>query len=152
MVSISPINNITFTGDSSFNGNTDRRKKVEDAASIGGTTMAGAAAAKKGAWSYFNSSSKIGTMSVKTQEAIRATAGTAKKTQSIFAAFGQNVAKFRKIALDFAEGFKSTPVLKKVLGSKLYRRGAGGFGYTMAAFVALSGITKVFSTLVDKAG
>lgn len=149
MVSIAPISfGQSFEGAST---RAERREKVEDATSKGAAAVAGGAAVKKSVWKHFNSSSKIGQLSQEAQTALRTTAEVTDKANTLFGAFGKNIKRFKQIALDFAEGFKSTPVIKNVLGSRLYKRAAGGFGYTMAAFVFLSGVIKAGSVYAAKA-
>ncbi len=149
MVSIAPVSfGQSFEGSAT---RADRREKVEDATSKTGAAVAGGAAVKKSIWKQFNSTSKIGQLSQEAQTAIRTTAQVTDKANTLFGAFKNNVTRFKNIALDFAAGFKSTPIIKNVLESKVYRRMAGGFGYTMAGFVFLSGVLKAGSVYAAKA-
>lgn len=150
MVSIAPVSfGQNFEGSAATRA--ERREKVEDATSKTGAAIGGGVAAKKAIWKQFNSASKVGQLSQEAQVAIRTTREVTDKANTLFGAFKNNVARFRNIALDFASGFKSTPIIKTVLDSKAYRRVAGGFGYTMAGFVFLSGLMKAGSVYAEKA-
>lgn len=149
MVSVAPVSfGQSFEGSAN---RSERREKVEDATAKTGAAVAGGAAVKKSVWKHFNSSSKVGQLSQEAQTAIRTTAQVTDKANTLFGAFKNNVTRFKNIALDFAAGFKSAPVIKNVLESRLYKRMAGGFGYVMAGFVFLSGVLKAGSVYAEKA-
>lgn len=150
MVSVAPVSfGQSFEGSAATRA--ERREKVEDATAKTGAAVAGGAAVHKSIWKQFNSSSRVGQLSQEAQAAIRTTREVTDKANTLFGAFRNNVARFRNIAMDFAAGFKSAPIIKNILKSKAYRVAAGGFGYTMAGFVFLSGLMKAGSVYAEKA-
>ena len=150
---VSPAHNVIyFRARMTETSNREDDKKVsgkEVAVATGATGATGSAIAQKSSFSAFNK--KINATTKTTKETLELASQTGSQAKSVFGKFAQNCARYKQGIINFGQRVTTSPILKPILQSRVYRGFAGFLGGATASLVAISGIGEVTTTFARKA-
>ena len=153
----SPVHNVVY-----FRARMTETPRQEDekrnvsgkdvAVATGATGATGSAMAQKGTLSSFSSlNKKINTTTRTTKETLQLASQTGSQAKSVFGKFAQNCARYKQGIINFGQRVTTSPILKPILQSRVYRGFAGFLGGATAGLVAIFGIGEVTTTFARKA-
>ncbi len=116
----------------------ERRKKRVGEAAVG--TSAVAAAGNKAGFRMFGASKKMGYLSQEVVDNIKLANKPVKQTKSLFGKFGKMAKAFSGWITD---SVAKTPVLNKLVKSKLFMGVASSLGFGLAVLTLATGLTNI---------
>lgn len=116
----------------------DKKKKRVGEAAVG--TSAVAAAGNKAGFRMFNSTKKAGYLSQEVVDNIKLAQKPVKQTKSLFGKFGKMAKAFTGWITDTVA---KTPILNKLVKSKLFIGAASTLGFGLAVLTLATGLTNI---------
>ncbi|MBR5556006.1 hypothetical protein IKU74_08340 [bacterium] len=134
------ISSVTFGNRSQYTEAEIEKKKKQVGEAAVGTSAVAAAGHRAGCFKMFNSTKKAGYLSKEVVDNIKLANKPIQETKSLFGKFGKMAKSFTGAITNWVD---KTPVVNKIVKSKIFTGTASCLGFGLAALTLVTGLTNI---------